>query len=460
MFDKYVSVQLVFNRDGKRKGFDGRPIRKQHSNPIFNTREYVVEFADGAAQNFTANVIAKNMISQVDSDGHDYLLLHEITDHRTDATAVKTADGFILTKTGQRRPKIMTVGWELCVKWKEGSTDWIKLKDLKESYPVQVAECAVANKLVEEPTFKWWVPDVLQKRNRIIAKVKSRYWKTTHKNGIRLPHSAEEALQLDKESGTDHWQRALAREMNNVQVAWKVCEDVTPQDIIDGKVPDMIGYKQIKCHMIFAMKINLTRKARFVAGGHMTDAPQSITYSSVVTRDSVRLAFLIAALNDLDILACDITNAYLNAPCREKIWFVGGIEMGKDCGKVLILTRALYGLKSSGAAWRAKLAETLSSLGFKSSRADPDVWLREQKYINRRETYYEIILVYVDDVLAILETPQSILDDLSKFYVLKEGSVGPPTCYLGADISKTDKFVGRCLQTRTSRQQSRSSRIY
>jgi hypothetical protein len=56
----------------------------------------------------------------------------------------------------------------------------------------------------------------------------------------------------------------------------------------------------------------------------MTVTPASITYSSVVSRDSVQLAFLIAALNDLDILSCDIGNAYLNAPCREKIWFEAG----------------------------------------------------------------------------------------------------------------------------------------
>jgi len=84
---------------------------------------------------------------------------------------------------------------------------------------------------------------------------------------------------------------------------------------------------------------------------------------------------------------------------------IANIKTGKDCGKVLIITRALYGLKSSEAAWRAKLAETLMSLGFKSSRADPDAWLREHKYTNCPETYYELILVYVDNVLAISESP-------------------------------------------------------
>jgi hypothetical protein len=67
-------------------------------------------------------------------------------------------------------------------------------------------------------------------------------------------------------------------------------------------------------------------------------------------------------LNGLDVLAGDVTNAYLNAPCREKIWFEGKLETGQDNGKVLVLTRALYGLKSSGAAWRADLAGTLRAL--------------------------------------------------------------------------------------------------
>ena len=122
--------------------------------------------------------------------------------------------------------------------------------------------------------------------------------------------------------------------------------------------------------------------------------------------------------------------------------------MGKDCSKVLILTRALYGLKSSGAAWRAKLAETLASMGFVSTRADPDVWIKEQKYENRPETYYEVILVYVDDVLAISENPQNLLDALAEVYVLKEGSVGAPTRYLGADISTSNYMMvasaGKC----------------
>ena len=76
--------------------------------------------------------------------------------------------------------------------------------------------------------------------------------------------------------------------------------------------------------MIFDVKVDFTRKARFVAGGHMTNPPTSLTYSSVVSRDSVRIAFLLAALNDIDILAADVGNAYLNAPTKEKVYTTAG----------------------------------------------------------------------------------------------------------------------------------------
>ena len=72
----------------------------------------------------------------------------------------------------------------------------------------------------------------------------------------------------------------------------------------------------------------LLSKAQLVAGGHVTELPSSITYSLVVSRDSVRIALTIAALNDLSILACDIQNAYLSAPCREKIYCIAGPEFG------------------------------------------------------------------------------------------------------------------------------------
>ena len=78
--------------------------------------------------------------------------------------------------------------------------------------------------------------------------------------------------------------------------------------------------------MIFDIKLgeNFWRKARYVADGHKTEVPASVTYSSVVSRYSVRICLLIAALNDLEVLGADIQNAYLTAPNREKCWTWAG----------------------------------------------------------------------------------------------------------------------------------------
>ena len=110
------------------------------------------------------------------------------------------------------------------------------------------------------------------------------------------------------------------------------------------------GYQYVDCHIIFDVKMgkNFRRKARMVAGGHTTITPSSITYSSVVSRDSVRIALTIAALNGLKVLGYDIQNAYLTAKCREKIWTIDGPEFGSDSRKIMIIVRVLYGLKSSG----------------------------------------------------------------------------------------------------------------
>ena len=81
--------------------------------------------------------------------------------------------------------------------------------------------------------------------------------------------------------------------------------------------------------MIFDVKAgSLKRKARYVAGGHMTEPPSALTYASVVSRESIRIGLLVAALNDLDVFSADIQNAYLTSPCEEKILNVLGQEFG------------------------------------------------------------------------------------------------------------------------------------
>ena len=69
---------------------------------------------------------------------------------------------------------------------------------------------------------------------------------------------------------------------------------------------------------------NFTCEAILLVVRHNTAPPSFIAYSSVVVREIVRLAFLISGLNDIYICACNIGNAYLNSPCRGKLWNKAG----------------------------------------------------------------------------------------------------------------------------------------
>ena len=432
--DKYIGAHVVLpGRDGattvlaeikgRKRDSNGQLIGTSNPNPILDTRVYNLEFPDGHTEAYPTNIIAEALYNQVDDEGYNYSLFHDIVAHRKSKKAVPATAG----TTSSGKPVITTKGWDLQVSWKDGTTDWIPLSQLKESNPIEVSEYAVAQNLQNEPAFKWWVPKVFRRRNRLINKVKTRARKLSMKFGLDVPNTVEEALAIDKKNGNDFWRKAIEKEMKNVGVAFEVLGD-------DDKLPP--GYKQITCHLVFDVKFDLTRKARYVAGGHLTDTPSFLTYSSVVSRESVRIAFTLAALNDLDILAGDIGNAYLNAPTKEKVWFRAGPEFGARQGRRVRVIRALYGLKGSGRAWRDMLADTLrNKLGFKSSLADPDVWMKPSTKPNGQK-YYEYILVYVDDLLIVSHKADEIMEDIKSSYLVKPDSIGPPSIYLGANILK------------------------
>jgi hypothetical protein len=81
------------------------------------------------------------------------------------------------------------------------------------------------NKLDKEPVFRWWIKDVLKKRDRILSKVKSHYWKRTHKFGIELPKTVEDALALDRKNDNNFWKLAIEKEMKNVQPAFNFLDE-------------------------------------------------------------------------------------------------------------------------------------------------------------------------------------------------------------------------------------------
>jgi hypothetical protein len=304
---------------GRKKNTNGDYIGRYHRNPILDSRIFTVRFADGEEKDISFNVLAEHLYSQVDAEGNQHRFFKEIFNHRKNKNALDKADQFQLLPNGNRIPKKSVVGWDLEVEWKDGTTSWLPLKESKETNVVEVAEYARDNNLLEEPAFAWWAPH-LKKLHRLIKLSKLRHIRKGYKFGIRLPNSREEALALDRENGNNLWEEAIMKEGSGVRIDFEEREDGKP----------LPGYQEIKLMMIFDVKMDFTRKARLVARGDLTETPPTLTYSSVVSRESVRIAFVIAALNDLEVLMFDVGNAYLNALTTEKLYCYAGKESGAD----------------------------------------------------------------------------------------------------------------------------------
>jgi hypothetical protein len=312
----------------RRIGPDGNEIGTYDSNPMLNNIIYEVEYPDGSIRDYGANVITENIYSQVDEHGYRQQTLDCIMEHSKESTAVPKSDKFITTKSGSRRLRKSTVGWKLLIRWKDASEQWIPLKLLKEHYPVQTAEYAKTNGIDDEPAFQWWVPHTLRKHDRIIASVKARIKTTSIKFGIVVPRSLKHARELDKENNNTCWEDAVTLEMGTILPALDLTDDNAPPP----------GYTRSSGHLIFDVKMDFTRKARWVKNGHLTPDPDTSNFAGVVSRESVRIALTCAALNDLDVCAGDIKSAYLQAPSSEKHYIIRGDEFPLEWqGRVAVI---------------------------------------------------------------------------------------------------------------------------
>ncbi len=81
-------------------------------------------------------------------------------------------------------------------------------------------------------------------------------------------------------------------------------------------------------------------------------------------------------LNALKVMTADNMNVYITAPNKERIWMTLGLKSGKDKSFKAIIVRALYRLKSAGAAFQSHLVDCMRQLGYKSNKADPDLWMK------------------------------------------------------------------------------------
>ena len=130
------------------------------------------------------------------------------------------------------------------------------------------------------------------------------------------------------------------------------------------------AYKKIRVHMVYAVKHDGRHKSRLVAGGHLIETPIDSVYSSVVSLRGIRILTFLAELNDMEIWTTDIGDAHLESFTQEKVHIVAGPEFGEREGHVLVISKALYGLKSSGLRWHKRLSDVLREMGFFPSKAE------------------------------------------------------------------------------------------
>ncbi len=244
---------------------------------------------------------------------------------------------------------------------------------------------------------------------------------TSHKYGIELPTSFKHAIDIDRKNKNTFWQDALKKEMGNICIAFEIPGP-------NNKAPP--GWHKALGHIVFDVKIDFTRKARWVKDGHKTPESLTSSFAGVVSRDSIRTSLTHATLLGLPVLGADIRNAFLQAPSSEKHFIICGLEFGiENEGHVGLIRRALYGGKVAGRNFWHHLRDCMGHLGFTSLHADSDVWFRPSKQATG-EDFYEYVLLYVDDVLVISERADKVLlNKIGQHFVLLEESIGPPSIY-------------------------------
>ena len=159
------------------------------------------------------------------------------------------------------------------------------------------AEYAVSVGIDYQPAFSWWVHQTLKVRDKIVVAATRRMRQSKFKFGVEVPRDLDHVKKLDTDNGNTFWMDALKLGMTNLVCGLHILDD-------DEVVP--VGWKQSSGHLIFDIKMDFTRKARWVKDGHKTPKFESSTFAGVVGQDSIRIALTYAALNDLDAICADI----------------------------------------------------------------------------------------------------------------------------------------------------------
>jgi Reverse transcriptase (RNA-dependent DNA polymerase) len=322
--------------------------------------------------------------------------------------------------------------YNIMVEWETGEVTSEPLQLIAADDPVTCAIYAKDNGLLDLPGWKRFksIAKRQKKFTRMVnqAKLKSYSSSPKYKYGFEVPKNYAHAMALDSKNKNTKWKDAADLELKQI-FEYKTFVDCGHHT----KANAPSGYKKIRVHFVFDVKHDGRHKGRLVADGHLTDIPLESVYSGVVSLRGFRLVLFLGQLNGLEVWSTDIGNAYLEAMTSEKVYIIAGPEFGELEGHILVIHKALYGLRSSGARWHDKFADCLRDQGFQQCKAEPDIWLREKDGI------YEYIAVYVDDLAIAMKNPHEFISVLESKYKFKLKGTGPIEVHLGMTFQRDEE---------------------
>ena len=314
--------------------------------------------------------------------------------------------------------------YNVLVNWDSGESTYEPLDIIGKDDPVTCALYAKKNNLLDTPGWKRFKRIITNGKQytRLINQVKA-HAKTNMKQfqfGILIPRNHKHAMEIDMKSGNKNWYLAEQQELKQIY-AYNTFIDKGKNFILPEE------YTKIKVHFVYAIKHDGRYKARLVAGGHLTKEPEHSIYSGVVSLKGIRIVTFLGELNNIPIYSTDIGNAYLEAKTKEKVYIIAGHEFGPLEGHTLIINKALYGLHSSGLRWHEHLADSLRIMGFSTTKAENDIWIKQNG------NHYEYIASYVDDLCIVTQHPKLIINHLEKVVQNKLKQISPIKYHLGCD---------------------------
>ena len=152
------------------------------------------------------------------------------------------------------------------------------LNRLKKCLPLKTTEFDVAKGIDDEPTFKWWVPYTLRRRDSVASRVNKKISMITHKHGAELPISVAQTKKLDEKTGNNLWMDRINREIKTLKVAFVVLENGDKIKFVHNKASG---------RLVFYARMTLEWKDRCVKDGRRTPKPKWSTFSRVVSRERV-----------------------------------------------------------------------------------------------------------------------------------------------------------------------------